>query len=105
MKAMRAVLTLTDPEQALTVQIDSRDRRVWEVKGHKATGLPPGPVPTGVGGGQETYFAWMAWHALAVRAGHTDLGDWPSFNARLVEVEVEAAGEDDPLGDPTKPAK
>jgi hypothetical protein len=101
---MKAGITLCDPEESLAVEIDARDRRAWEVKGRKACGLPAGPLRDVIREAPETYVAWIAWHAAAVRGGRKDLGDFAAFDARLAEVSDFDAGEDELLGDPTGPA-
>jgi hypothetical protein len=99
---IKTTLYLADPEEQVVVEVDGRDRRAFEMKGRKDFGLPPfGDLQAQIKSMSESWMAWLCWHALVVRGGQSQFGDWEQFEARLVGVEPDEQATGD---DPTQPA-
>lgn len=105
---MKAILKLDSPEEILETEIDARDRRAFERVGTKETGVPiRSTIQETVRSAPETYMGWLAWHALMRVNGKQEIGDWISFERRLISVDIPEIEleEEHPFGDPTRAAK
>lgn len=100
--SQKATIVLVDPEERHVVEIDSRDRRAFEVVGRRDLGkeLAGMPLTEVLRAVPETYAAWLAWHALT-RTKTIDT-PWPEFSERFLEAQGWA---DEPELDPTSPGR
>lgn len=98
---MRIVLSLIDPDAALSVDIDARDTLAAEMSCRKDLGLPPGALDALVASSPMTYTAWLAWHAA--RRDDPSLPAFRAWAERVVHLEAVSTDKAADLGDPTPP--
>lgn len=88
---MKMLITLADPEEYISAEVDARDRRAFELQGAKALGFPPGKLLDMAQTMPENYTYWVGWHAA--RRNGLKL-TWDEFSERAVDLTEEKNDEE-----------